>query len=523
MNQDTTLAWKYHNLTKHSYWSVRTVPHYLDWANQPYPFKTYLDIEPTKCYTLQPLEFPETELAALDALARPARPDPQRGIDIRRLASILYYSAGVTKEKNYPGGRIYFRAAACAGALYPVEVYVVCGPIEGLEAGVYHFNPGDFALRQLRRGDWRGALVHATAGHKPIASAPVILVYTAMSWRSSWKYRDRAYRYLYWDNGMIAANAIAMASAYDLPAEIVMGFVDEEVNRLVGIDGQHEFALSLLAMGHDPIESVPAVCNTEINPRVAPLSRSQVDYPLIHQMHRASSLTSPEEVAAWRKASATGANSDPDGEASQKLFPMALPPDEQLPNERLEDVIRRRASTRRFASKPMPFADLSVILDRAIRSIPADFARSARDRINDVYLTANRVGGLEAGAYFYRSDRSSVAHRSALELLKRGDFSQKAAYLTLEQDLGGDSAATIFFMADLNAVFGRFGARGYRVAQMEAGIFGGKIYLASYAMRRGATGLTFYDDDVTLFFSPHAAGKSCIFVMAVGIAGKRPL
>jgi hypothetical protein len=78
-------------------------------------------------------------------------------------------------------------------------------------------------------------------------------------------------------------------------------------------------------------------------------------------------------------------------------------------------------------------------------------------------------------------------------------------------------------MADLKSLLDKLGNRGYRAAQMEAGITGGKIYLAAYAMKRGATGLTFYDDDVTEFFSPHAAGKSCIFVTSIGIPGKRPI
>ena len=110
-----------------------------------------------------------------------------------------------------------------------------------------------------------------------------------------------------------------------------------------------------------------------------------------------------------------------------------------------------------------------------------------------------------------------------MELLKPGDFSTKAAYLTLDQDLGGDACVTFFFMADLKAVFEAYGGRGYRAAQMEAGIIGGKMYLASYALKRGASGLTFYDDDVTEFFSPHAAGKSCILAVSVGIPGKPPL
>src|SRR6185295_9535633 len=89
--------------------------------------------------------------------------DDAKEIDLARLSSVVYYSAGVTKHKTYAGVELYFRAAACAGAIYPVETCVVCGEIEGMAAGVYHFSPGDFALRKLRDGDLRGVLARATS------------------------------------------------------------------------------------------------------------------------------------------------------------------------------------------------------------------------------------------------------------------------------------------------------------------------------------------------------------------------
>ena len=77
-------------------------------------------------------------------------------------------------------------------------------------------------------------------------------------------------------------------------------------------------------------------------------------------------------------------------------------------------------------------------------------------------------------------------------------------------------AWTYFFLADLRRVLDRFGNRGYRAVQLEAGILGGKLYIAAYAQRVGASGLTFYDDDVVSFFSPHAKGKNAIFLVALG-------
>lgn len=512
-NRETEAAWRYHNLTKHSYQSIRADRHYLDWSNQPSPFKIYPTIDPIPL----PRALVQTLAPALDVLA--STDDNLIGaknLDLARLESILYYSAGVTKHKTYPGGELYFRAAACAGALYPTEVYVFCGDLDGLAAGVYHFNPGDFALRKLREGDYRSLLARATAGESRVSNAPVTLVFTAISWRSTWKYRDRAYRYHFWDNGMILANALAMASAHELPAEIVMGFVEADVNKLIGVDGEQELALSLLPLGHGdapapecpPIEEMP-----EISFELIPISRSPVDYPSIREMHSASSFTDRDETREWRGAVINSNSPAVQGE----LFSLSPSPDQSLPREAIEDVIQRRASTRRFARKAMSLADLSTIIERATRGMPADWLPRGEGSLNDVYAIVNRVEGLPAGAYFYRTEDN------ALELLKPGDFSAKAAYLTLEQDLGGDASVTFFLMTDLKSVLEAYGNRGYRAAQMEAGVIGGKMYGAAYALKCGATGLTFYDDDVTEFFSPHATGKSCMLVVSVGVPGKRPL
>ena len=110
-----------------------------------------------------------------------------------------------------------------------------------------------------------------------------------------------------------------------------------------------------------------------------------------------------------------------------------------------------------------------------------------------------------------------------MELLQAGDFRAHAAFLALEQQLAGDAAVAVFFLADLHRWLSRLGDRGYRAVQLEAGILGGKMYLAAYALRLGATGLTFYDDEVVQFFSPHAEGKSAIFLTAIGQPAKPTL
>jgi hypothetical protein len=130
------------------------------------------------------------------------------------------------------------------------------------------------------------------------------------------------------------------------------------------------------------------------------------------------------------------------------------------------------------------------------------------------YAIVNAVDGLEPGAYAVSADGS------AMELLRRGDFRREAGFLGLGQDLPADAAASLYWLVDLDAVFARLGDRGYRVAQLEAAIAGGRTYLAAYALGLGATGLTFFDDEVTSFFSPHAAGKSVMFHVALGRRGR---
>jgi SagB-type dehydrogenase family enzyme len=160
---------------------------------------------------------------------------------------------------------------------------------------------------------------------------------------------------------------------------------------------------------------------------------------------------------------------------------------------------------------------LSTIVERSIFPVAGEPFYST----NTVYFIAHDVDGLEPGAYYFNPNRERV--EPAFELLKKGSFRNEAAYLTLEQDLGGDASVTFFLMANLGQTLEALGNRGYRVAQMEAGIIGGKMYLAAYALGRGATGLTFYDDDVTSFFSPHSADKSCMLVVSVGVPGMRPI
>ena len=510
-NHEINPAWDYHNGTKHSYQSIRTNPHYLDWANQPIPFKIYSTLDPIAL----PQQLSSTAmpaLAAIAALGSAGENSPAPTSQI--LAEILFLSAGVTKRRNYPGGEMLFRAAACTGALYHVDLYLVCGDLESIEAGVYHFSPHDFALRRLRRGDYRSVVAHATGEEPSIACAPCTLVCASTYWRNAWKYQARAYRHCYWDNGTILANLLAAAAARRMPAKIVLGFVDQVVSRLLGLDPQREGALSLVALGdgaqnrsRNPVD--PETLQLE----TVPLSKQEVQYPAMTTMHEASSLHDEQEVAAWRSADRTESTEEP--QPGKAIFSLKPLPDGEVPQEPIEKTILRRGSTREFARESISFAQLSTMLDRATRGIPADLLNPAAPSLNHIYLIIHAVGELPPGAYYFNR------HERALELLKEGDFRREAGYLGLGQEIPADASVNVYFLADLHEILTRFGNRGYRAAQLEAAIMGGKLYLAAYAQRLGASGLTFFDDDVTEFFSPHAARKSVMFLVALGKSAQR--
>src|SRR5260370_7398185 len=139
---------------------------------------------------------------------------------VQDLARLLHYSAGITKQRAYPGGEIYFRAAACTGALYEIELYVVTGELKGLDAGVYHFNPAEVSLRLLRKGDFRRNLAQTTAMEPAVARAPATILCTGTYWRNAWKYPARTYRHFGWDNGTLLATTPPVSPASALPAQI---------------------------------------------------------------------------------------------------------------------------------------------------------------------------------------------------------------------------------------------------------------------------------------------------------------
>ena len=481
-NSDTNAARSFHNSTKLTYISLST---------KPPLYKSYPGL-PTVAL---PADMPSPQAATLPAVSGETAYPPEP-LDLSAIAQLLHYSAGLIRRSFLrSAGEVHYRAAASAGALYPIELYVVCGGLPGLDAGIYHYSPANNALTLLRSGDFRGNLSDSAAGHSGIANAPATVVCTCVFWRSAWKYRERGYRYCYWDNGTILANMAATATALGLPMEVVAGFVDAEVDALLGLESGSEasFFLAPIGEGDTSAESVGDV--PAIAPGVLGVER-QTEYPETRALHTNSCLSDAAEARNWRRsAPANPVPYAPD-------WPQSTP---------LGETVAQRGSTRRFARDPMPAGRLEALLSASTSPFKADYGSG----LIDTYLIVNAAEGITPGAYYYSPGKGD------LELLQEGEFREEAGHLCFEQALGADASAVAFFMADLDAILSRLGNRGYRAAQLEAGITGGRMYLSSHAMGLGATGMTFFDDAVAAFFSPHADGKSLMFLVGLGVTHER--
>jgi SagB-type dehydrogenase family enzyme len=215
----------------------------LDWASKPPTYKRYPQAPKIR------LTAPSTEggMPLWEVLQR--RRSERRFQDAplkeSELSQLLWAAQGITRE----GRGVDFRTAPSAGALYPVETYVVVHDVEGIEAGVYHYDVEEHQLEQLRSGDFQAATAAAALDQRIAADANVVFVWTAIFERSKWKYEERAYRYIYLDAGHIAQNVALAAVALDLGSCQIGALYDGEANDLVGVDGVVESTIYMTVVG----------------------------------------------------------------------------------------------------------------------------------------------------------------------------------------------------------------------------------------------------------------------------------
>jgi SagB-type dehydrogenase family enzyme len=167
-------------------------------------------------------------------------------ISLKYLSFLLWASTGIQRiEFGYN-----YRTAPSAGALYPIETYLVVNNVEGIKKGIYHYALKEHALEELKLGDFSIDIAKAALDQDMCSTAGVVFVWTAIFNRSKCKYGQRAYRYIYLDCGHIAENLALAATSINLGSCQIAALYDDEVNKIVGIDGVEESVIYMSIVGN---------------------------------------------------------------------------------------------------------------------------------------------------------------------------------------------------------------------------------------------------------------------------------
>ena len=177
-----------------------------------------------------PVTTGEASLESLLQQRRSVREYRDAALDLPTIGQLLWAAQGITDPRG-------LRTAPSAGALYPLELYVVAGNVEGLAPGVYHYQPDRHQLQQTLPGDQRDLLARAAHGQSWVRTAAAVIVITAVYERTTGKYADRGIRYVHMEVGHAAQNLFLQAEALGLATVVVGAFEDDAVAALLGLPG----------------------------------------------------------------------------------------------------------------------------------------------------------------------------------------------------------------------------------------------------------------------------------------------
>jgi SagB-type dehydrogenase family enzyme len=215
----------------------------LDWANKPKVYKTYPDSEKV------PLPQPLGGEMAFDRILRTRRSIRQftnEPLSLDHLSYLLWATTGIQRiEMDYE-----FRTVPSAGALFPIETYVMANRVTDVQKGLYHYSIRDHQLETLKIGDFTLDMANAALGQVMVRDAQATFIWTAVLERSKWKYKQRAYRYIYLDSGHMGQNLALAAVSLNLGSCQIGALFDEEVNALLDLDEKNETAVYMTVVGH---------------------------------------------------------------------------------------------------------------------------------------------------------------------------------------------------------------------------------------------------------------------------------
>jgi SagB-type dehydrogenase family enzyme len=493
---------RFHELSSESRASVFMRAPGIDWGAPPPVFKSYPDAPHLAFGTESSSGGGVGTLGLSDAMRAAPPRTRSRPLSMAELGDILFLGAGVTARR---GGNA-LRAAPSSGALFSNELYVLARAVDGLAAGVYHYDP------DRQRLDALGGLP-AVSGAPSADDADAVVVATSVFRRTGYKYRDRAYRYVSADTGHLLENLRLAGNAAGMQAQPAARFDEAQLGRAIGVDGVEEGVLAVMALrrgggateagaGPGPGHELKAGLDAESSAHfVAPPASAATGLGLTGAVQQATSLRLAPAAAPAAAPAVTAA---------------ALPPPQAAlaPARR---IITARRSQRRFGAEPVPLVALASIL--------ADMAQPAQlsDAIR-VHVVVNRVDGLAPGVYRYRARHAlepQVLEPQVLEPVRRGDFAAQAQSAALSQEAIGSAAVVLVLSAGREAMLAE-GARGYRQGFLEAGMIGERWLLGAVARGLSACPVgAFYDDEAAALIGVDRRREWVLHFAALGGAPNR--
>ena len=495
---------EYHTIT--SYDRFRMTGHGLDWAHQPDPYKTYEGMDQIPLPEVS--DFPKRSLWDLNDVK--ASDTQTQMLDLNRLSRILLLGYGLTARARQPGYEFYYRSAASAGALYPIEIYLAAFDVDGLDPGLYHYGIGRRALTLLRKGFFRELTASAVEDISSTGMCACFYI-SGIFFRSAWKYRARAMRYVLLDAGHVLENLRLSLKAEGYHQTIHYDFDDLVLNRFLGLDEKRETCLAGLPVYGEakPSSVVEAVVTQK------PLS-SEI---------QASSRVSSKEVfyeeidgicRAGRKFSgdmdmiSTSSMRDKLGLECSEWIPMVSFKSRDNEIGFAETIFNRR-SKRNYIPEKLSAERFWRLLNfvygaAAMGASPAQLHGGCLA----TGFFAENIEGLDSGLYLLNETEKKIGK------VKQGRFLSTMATVCLDQEWLRSASIHFLFMTHLDELDRRWGARGYRYAMMLAGRVGQAIYLGATALGLGSCGIgALYDGEAreTIGLNEDSA---LLYLMAAG-------
>ena len=496
-------ALDYHNSTSYDRHDMKG--HYMDWPNQPSVFKEYGGVAQT------PLLCPESfqRKTLVDLCQGKLTKDQNVTFDYPTLGGLLHLAHAVTAQAKHGGAYFYYRSVASAGALYPFETYINIMNVDGLQDGLYHHNLAGNVLEKLHdaaSADQLKEHLHLEVG----SGCGLVFFLTSIFFRSSWKYRDRAYRYHLLDTGHLLENLTLALKYYDLDYQILFDFDDGRTNRFLNVDPDREACLVAVSVN---IPTSPAIERSEeplgfqqdlsFFSRVSP---QEVRYSAINDIHDLTSNKTRQNIFLD--------SASPDLGLSLKLSETVHSP--QFMNDCLDypDTVFLRRSSRNFVKKYLSSEDFNSMIRLVGCACDGDSSSPSHFGVGLGFLVS-RVQGMNPGFYFYDDITASVY------LAKEGDMLDEMTHICLDQSWLSNCAVHFLLMLNFAEADSRFGPRGYRRALMASGRLGQRLYVAATSLRLGCCGIgAFYDSEATRLLGLNNESRLA-YLLGVGPTKKR--